>query len=514
MEYWQIPLFIVIVILCIHHLFRRYNYFKRHGILHVPPVMILGDVASVVFRRTSFGDYLQKLYSSKPDAKYFGFYVTTQPIVLLRDPELIKEVFVKNYESFLNRRGLAEFNDPLFSNNLFSLRGQKWRDVRTLLSPAFTSSKIKIMFTLMSDCAIDFTKSLSEISADKGDMDMKNVFSKYTNDVIATCAFGIKVDSMKNPTNQFYLHGKEATGFFETRALKILFLRTFPKLMKLFGFKFLSHNATIFFKDIVKTTIATRDAENIIRPDMIQLMMDIRGKRVNERELNIDDMTAQAFIFFLGGFDTSSTAMSFAAHELAANPDVQAKLRQEIDEVLVSTNGKVTYETINHLKYLDMVMSEVLRLYPPALYVERQCERPYEFPPVLPSEKSVIIKKGQIIWAPVYAIQRDEKYYDKPEKFRPERFSDKNAYHNSPCYIPFGLGPRMCIANRFALLEIKVLLFHLLARCELKPCAKTTLPMKFSKKGVFLTPEGGFWLNVQRRSDMHPAIRNNCMFNS
>ncbi|XP_014477701.1 PREDICTED: cytochrome P450 9e2-like [Dinoponera quadriceps] len=506
MEYWQILLSILIGVLGIHYFFRRFNYFKRHGILHVPPVLIFGDMMSIALRRTSFADYLQKLYWFKPDAKYYGFYPTSRPVIMLRDPELVKEVFVKNFDLFPNRRGLAEFNDILFSKNLFSLRDQKWRDVRNLLSPSFTSSKMKMMYTLMFECAVDFSESLLKVSADKNDTDMKDVFSKYTNDVIATCAFGIKVDSMKDPTNQFYVYGKETTSFIGDRAFKFLFVRAFPTLAQFLRLKFLSDGATNFFKDIVKTTIATRDAKNITRPDMIQLMMDMRGKREGDKELSIDDMSAQAFIFFLGGFETSSTAMSFIAHELAANPDVQAKLRQEIDEALEDSKEKVTYETINHLKYMDMVISETLRLYPPVVFVERECESFYEFPPALPGEKSVTIKKGQLIWVPIYAIQRDDKYYDEPEKFRPERFSDKNTYHNSPCYTPFGIGPRMCIANRFALLEIKVLLFHLLARCELKPCAKTMLPMRLSKKGLALMPEGGFWLNVQRRSDMHPTI--------
>jgi len=71
--------------------------------------------------------------------------------------------------------------------------------------------------------------------------------------------------------------------------------------------------------------------------------------------------------------------------------------------------------------------------------------------------------------------------------------------------MPFGLGPRMCIANRFAILEVKVLLFHLLARCELKPCAKTESPIKF-KKGIIMMPENGFWLNIQHRKNMHPLL--------
>jgi len=433
----------------------------------------------------------------------------TNPILVIRDLELIKNILVKNFEAFPDRQGFSNTNDFLFKNNLFSLHGEKWRNVRNLLSPSFTSSKMKMMFTLMSECAVDFVKFMPTSSADEESINTKDVFSKYTNDVIATCAFGIKVNSMKDPTNKFYVYGKEASNFRGViRGIKFLFLGTFPRFSRILNIKILNDYVSNFFKDIIKTTIMTRDAEHITRPDMLQLMMDIRGKE-GHRELDIDDMTAQAFIFFLGGFETSSTEMCFAAHEIAANPDIQTKLQQEIDNVLEKSNGEVSYEVINRLEYLDAVINETLRLYPPIGFLDRMCKKTYELPSALPDKKPFIIKKDMLVWIPIFAIQRDEKYYDNPEKFDPERFLDKKM-HNSSCYMPFGLGPRMCIANRFAMLEVKILLFHLLARYELKPSTKIVSPIKFCKDGL-LMPEGGFWLNIQRRKDVHPVLTSyNC----
>ncbi|XP_018305128.1 uncharacterized protein [Mycetomoellerius zeteki] len=498
---------------CIHYLFKNFNFFKRNGIIHVPPIPLFGSAMPILFRRMSFVDFILKIYNFNPNAKYYGLYFTTTPIFLLRDLELIKTVLVKNFEAFPDRRGFADTNDTLFKKNLFSLRGEKWRNVRNLLSPSFTSSKMKIMFTLMSECAVDFVKFLSTSQADKGDINMKDVCSKYTNDVIATCAFGIKINSMKDPTNKFYIYGKEASNFRGiVRSLKFFFIGTFPRLGRILNLKIMNDNVSDFFKDIINTTIMTRDAEHITRPDMLQLMMDIRGKE-GRRELDIDDMTAQAFIFFLGGFDTSSTAIStamcFAAHEIAANPEIQTKLQQEIDKVLEESNGEVSYEVINRLEYLDAVISEALRLYPPATVLERVCEKTFELPSTLPDEKPFIVKKGMLVWIPVLAIHHDEKYYDNPKKFDPERFLN-NKMNNSSNYMPFGLGPRMCIANRFAMLEVKVLLFHLLARCELEPSTKTTSPIKFCKDFI-LMPENGFWLNIQRRKDIHPVLESKGM---
>ncbi|KYM96123.1 PREDICTED: cytochrome P450 9e2-like [Cyphomyrmex costatus] len=504
MEYWLILLSIVIGVISIDYLFRSFNFFKRHGIIHVPPESIFVIIITIIFRRIPLIDSILKVYNFNPNAKYYGFYGITTPLFLLRDPELIKTIVVKNFETFSDRPGFSDVNNPLLEKSLFSLRGEKWRDVRTLLSPSFTSSKMKMMFTLMSQCAMDFAKLLSTLLTDESEINMKDAFSKYTNDVIATCAFGIKVDSMKDPTNNFYIYGKEAADIFQNHIIKFIFLKTFPNLGRILNVKIINDHVSHFFKDIVKTTIAVRDMEHITRPDMLQLMMDIRGKE-GDRKLDIDDMTAQAFIFFFAGFHTSSTVMCFVAHEIAANPEVQIKLQQEIDKILNESDKEVSYEAINQLEYLDAVINEALRLYPPVAFLERTCTKTYELPPALPGEKSAIMKKGMVVWIPILAIHRDKKYFDNPEKFYPERFLD-NKLHNSSCYMPFGLGPRMCIANRFAMLEIKVLLFHLLARCELKPSAKTESPIKFSKD-LALLPENGFWLNIQCRKNVHPLLQ-------
>ncbi|XP_018339157.1 PREDICTED: cytochrome P450 9e2-like [Trachymyrmex septentrionalis] len=509
MEYWSILLSIVIGVISIYYLFKNFNFFKRNGIIHLPSVPLFGSILSVIFRQISIFDFILNKYNFTPNAKYFGFYMMTTPIFFLRDLELIKTVLVKNFEAFPDRRGFADFNDPLFEKNLFSLHGEKWRNVRNLLSPTFTSSKMKMMFTLMSECAVDFAKFLSTSPADKSSIDMKDI-CKYTTDVIATCAFGIKVNSIKDPMNKFYIYGKEATNFRGViRSIKFFCLGIFPRLGRILNLKIINDCVSDFFKDIVKTTIATRDAKHITRSDMLQLMMDIRGKE-GRRELDIDDMTAQAFIFIIGGLETSSTTMCYAAHEIAANPEIQTKLQQEIDKVLEESNGEVSYEAINRLEYLDAVISEALRLYPPVAALERICEKTFELPPALPDEKPFIMKKGMLVWIPVLAIHHDEKYYDNPEKFDPERFLN-NKMRNSSCYMPFGLGPRMCIAHRFAMLEIKVLLFHLLARCELKPSVKTTSLKKFCKDIIALTPEDGFWLNIQRRRNMYSVLESTIM---
>ncbi|XP_012533028.1 cytochrome P450 9e2 [Monomorium pharaonis] len=503
MDTWILFSLLAGVVAVYYYFHKKLNFFEKHGILYIPPLPFVGNMGPVFFRQLSLAELVQKVYYLNQDAKYVGFFDGMNPVVVIRDPELIKAIGVKHFDMFPDHRAfIDEVNDPLLGKNLFSLRGERWRDVRALLSPAFTSSKMKAMFKLMSNCAANFADFLSKLPADKNVMEMKNSCTRYTNDVIATCAFGIGVDSMKNPNNEFYIYGKEATSFSVLRTIKFYIIRSMPLVSRMLGIKFVSNHVGQFFKDLVRNTIHTRDTKNIVRPDMLQLMMETRGKRGPGKELTIEDMVSQAFIFFFGGFDTVSNLMCFAAHEIAVNPDIQAKLRDEIEEVLKTTNGELTYEAVNGMQYLDAVINEALRLWPIAVFLDRISTEDFELPPALPGDKPFVLKKGASVWFPVYGLHRDPKYFEEPDKFLPERFLDENKkVVNSVAYIPFGLGPRMCIGNRFALLETKIMLFHLLNRCELKLCSKTSHPLRLSKTSFAMMAEGGFWLKIQARDN-------------
>ncbi|KAG5348100.1 CP9E2 protein, partial [Acromyrmex charruanus] len=494
-----------------YFLFKDLNYFKKYGIPHKRPLPIVGNMGPTFLRLQSLSELVKTIYNLHPEAKYVGMFDMNVPLVVIRDPELIKSIALKHFDSFMDHRSfINEDQDPLFGKNLFALRGEKWRQVRSLLSPAFTSSKMKNMFKLMSACGANFGNYLAQLPPEQRILEVKDVFTRYTNDVIATCAFGVSVDSTKNPKNEFYVYGKEATVFNTTAFIKFYIFRSFPWLARLINLKIIRQKITDFFRDLIETTIKTRDENGIVRPDMLQLMMETRGKE-GKAELSTDDMVAQAFVFFFAGFDSTSTLMSFAAHELAINQDVQDKLRKEIDQVLEETNGQAPYEAINSMEYLDAVINEALRMYPIAVASDRVCAKDFELPPALPGLKPFVVKKGHGIWIPTYGLQHDPNYFKEPEKFDPERFFGEQKKDNLNCgaYIPFGLGPRMCIGNRFALLETKVILFQLLARCDLKTCEKTPNPIKIAKNSFNIKPEGGFWLKVLPRKDTHHTLSTN-----
>lgn len=442
------------------------------------------------------------IWNAFPGAKYVGALEFGRPIMIIRDPEVIREICVKSFDYFPNHRSFIEEDfDPLLSRNIFSLKDDRWREMRSTLSPSFTANKMKHMFQLVSKCSTDFVKHLRDHPEIRLDFDMKDAYTRYTNDVIATTAFGISVDSMKDRENDFYENGKEAVPFDGLlKILKFFAAAMWPNLMRMMGFTFLSPKPDRFFRRLVGDTVRARDERGIVRPDMIDLLMRARD---NEKgiKMTTDDIVAQAFIFFLAGFDTSSRLMCFASHLLSHHADVQERLRQEVDDVLAESHGEVTYEALGKMRYMDMVIAETLRLYPPMPFTDRICVKAYTLPPAIEGGEGFVVQPNNSIWIPVFGLHRDPNYFPEPEKFDPERFNDDNKNDINPyAYIPFGLGPRKCIGERFAVMETKILVANLLTNFNMIASKKTTRDIVFSKKTLNMTPEDGFWMTLETRN--------------
>ncbi|XP_015117617.2 cytochrome P450 9e2-like [Diachasma alloeum] len=422
---------------------------------------------------------------------------------MICDWELTKQITINNFDYFVNHDGfIMPKHEPIFGNNLFFLEDNKWREVRNLLTPAFTSSKLKGMFKLMSECAANFADYLANQSHQKPlQIDSKDVFTRYANDVIGTCAFGVKIDSLKNPNNEFYILGRKSTNFGGLNLTKMFIAKKLPRLAALFNIKVVGDDVEKFFTELVRDTIAMRDEKGISRPDMIQLMMEARNNEGNEDVvLTIPEMTAQAFVFFSGGFESTSTLICFVMQMMAENPEIQGRLQREVDEVFDKEGDNPSYETVNNMVYLDAVVNETLRLYPINTMMDRVCAKEYELPPPLPGRKPVMLKPGSVVWIPFYALLRDPYQYPDPNVFNPERFiSDGQTSAHAIASLAFGFGPRMCIGHRFAILETKLLLVHVLRKCSVKPGKRMITPVKLDIYTFAINARGGFWLEVQPR---------------
>lgn len=439
--------------------------------------------------------------------------------------DLIKKITVKDFEHFTDHLNFVNSKtEPIVNKNLFLLKGEEWRDMRSTLSPTFTSSKMRSMFSLITETAENF----AQFHLQQDEMvvaEMKRLYLRYVTDTIASCAFGVKCDSLKDTENEFYKMGQAVTLVRGLVILRNFLAVLFPAILHFFRVRTIPKKITDFFECLVKDSIQIREEQSIIRPDMIHMLIEARrgrlqvdninstalegfatveestfGKSRSKLQITDDLITAQAVLFFFAGLDTTSTTLSFISHELAVNPDIQRKLQSEIDAIFDNShNGRVSYEDIIKLKYLDQIVSETLRKYPPGYILNRVCVKDYTIPPKYDFETPVVLEKGCAISIPVYGLHMDPKYFPNPEIFDPDRFSDENKAKIVPgSYMPFGMGPRNCIASRFALMNTKALLFHLLAKFDIVPVEKTNKVLQLSKT-VNLGAKGGIWLGLKKR---------------
>lgn len=159
--------------------------------------------------------------------------------------------------------------------------------------------------------------------------------------------------------------------------------------------------------------------------------------------------------------------VNYIAVTLADHPQIQERLREEILEVNSNLDGQtLTNESLRELKYMDMVLSEALRICPITTQLRRRATKAY----TLTNSRgaSIQVQPGENVWIPSYTLTNDPKYFPEPQKFDPERFSDENK-KNIPggVYAPYGMGPRNCIGCRYANLEVKVTFFYLLQNFDL-----------------------------------------------
>lgn len=196
-----------------------------------------------------------------------------------------------------------------------------------------------------------------------------------------------------------------------------------------------------------------RKDNNISRPDLLHLLMEARGMVPSKNpktyfcEWSDLDLVAQCFAFFFAAMDTTSLTISFAAHELMEYPEVQQRLFEEIQkfDAELDDGQLVTSELIQKMPYLDMVVSEVLRKWPVNIFTDRKCTKDFVYESPETGEQIEILK-GDSVRIIMAGLQRDPKYYENPEIFNPERFSEENKLKIDPgTYLPFGLGPRSCI---------------------------------------------------------------------
>uniref|UniRef100_A0A8D8L686 unspecific monooxygenase n=1 Tax=Culex pipiens TaxID=7175 RepID=A0A8D8L686_CULPI len=325
---------------------------------------------------------------------------------------------------------------------------------------------------------------------------MKDIFGAYSMDVITSTAFGVNVDSLNNPRDPFVQYARKLLrfDFLDPFILSIILFPFLSPFFEVLDITLFPRSSVKFFTQSVKRMKESRlKDQQMRRVDLLQLMINSQNSKETDahKALSDQELVAQSIIFIFAGYETTSSSLSFLAYILATHPDVQQKLQEEIDATFPS-KALPSYDALAQMEYLDMVVNEILRLYPIAARLERVCKKDVEI-------HGVSVPKGTVMMVPVFSIHRDPELWPEPEEFRPERFSKKNKDSINPyTYLPFGTGPRNCIGMRFALMNMKLALVRVLQNFSFKPCKETQTPLKLSSQGL-IQPEKPILLKVVPR---------------
>ncbi|KAL6437257.1 hypothetical protein ACFW04_005052 [Cataglyphis niger] len=502
--YWGLDGIIVLttlIIIVYLYMTRKFNYWKKRNVVDITPTPFLGNFMDCVFLRKSAGSFMKDLYDQAKGLPYIGFFIFDKPCLLVRDREIVKNVLVKDFNYFADRYGSPDPNDRLGYANLFFLKNPDWKMLRTKLTPVFTSGKMKKMYELMIECVSNLETYLEslEVNGITKEVDMKDISAKFTTDIIGCIAYGLNVNSLNNPDAEFRKYGKMVFDFSYIRGFEMLAAFFLPNIARLAHLKTFGKDTSIFLRKAFWETMTHRMESGLKRNDLIDTLIELK-KTYGHQDMggfkfDDDDLVAQAAIFFTGGYEPSSTTMAFTLYELAIHPEIQDKLRKEIHNALDENDNKITYDMVLSLPYLDMVVSEVLRMYPTLPFLDRVTTQTYKM-----KNSDLVLEKGTPIYISMLGMHFDPEYFPDPHKFDPERFNEENKRNRPSCvYFPFGEGPRACIGTRLGLLQAKLGLVTVLSKYELTPSKRTLIPMVLNPKGTLTTPiNGGVYLNIQR----------------
>jgi cytochrome P450 len=244
---------------------------------------------------------------------------------------------------------------------------------------------------------------------------------------------------------------------------------------------------------MIYAVIARCRAQDGAADHLLARLITARGE--NGEALTDQQIRDEAVTMLLAGHETTALTLSYAAYSLAAHPQVSARLRDEVDRVLGTRPPAIG--DLAELPYLDAVLRESLRLYPPAFVVGRETTRAIEV-------AGYVIPRGSEVLTIPWSVHRNPRLYPDPERFDPERWLAPDPARARFAYFPFGGGPRVCIGNHFAMMEAALALAILVQRWELH--AVPDFQLRFAPAVTLRPAEGGIPIRLRRRTTSASAL--------
>lgn len=426
----------------------------------------------------------------------------TKPVLVIKDPALIEQIFIKA-DCFHCCGVSAAASNDITARFISSLSGEAWTNLRALIAPTLSTGNVKRLSHIFKACSDSTIKALEMFDGDE--VALKPFMDKYALSVIAKSCFSASRESHAEPSSDFH---KNFAELFHPNYCTILLSSWLPSwLFKLLNLKLFCNKSLNYFKQTISSIIAERRKSGNKQNDYLQLLLDAsnspqilnkekvkiksepginQGATEVEREtppanqgLQDIEIIAQCILFFFGGYQTVSKLLVFALHQLSLKPEMQIRLRKEVSAIrLLPTDAMMA------LPFLDAFLRETLRFYPIVRNIERIAVKDQKL-------AGIDITRGTKIRIPAFDMHRDGGNIENPNEFLPERFLGEGKDKMKPfTFFPFGIGPRRCPGFSFAILECKMFLSAAVLAIEFKASSDVTSP--FVDAGAIVT-------NVKKR---------------
>jgi cytochrome P450 len=391
------------------------------------------------------------------------FRLGPQEVVLVNSPRLLAPVMIDNAQDFDGGQWVDKLGLLLGSYSLLLLLGDEHMKQRKLVAPLFQPRRVAEYVKPM----VALTDELQRSWQDGSEVDLSLEMSRLTMRIIGKTLLDLELFSH---TDELGAAMKESFNYIEYLNSSLMPLpMSWPTPRNT---RVRQSLATIRAR--LQQLIDQRRTEHVERGDFLSMLLHTRDE--NGQGMSDAQLRDHVVTIFVGGHDTTTSALAWSWYLLMKHPDVYARLRQEVDEVLGSRPA--TWEDLPRLGYTLQVVKEVLRLYPPGYIIGRRSLKDV-------SVGDYVIPKGRVVLISPYTLHRNAEVFPNPERFEPERFEPaRETQLPRHSWLPFGAGPHTCIGSHFALMEAQLVIATLVQRVtfELPPGQQVTEHLSASLK--------------------------------
>ena len=372
-------------------------------------------------------------------------------------PELARQVLVERYTHYQKKSKSYMVLRILMGNGLVTSEGEFWRGQRKLVQPAFHRRRLEAVFAMMVDRVSDVVARLVPAARLGEAVDFAPVLSQLTLDIISRAMFSSDVEDAAADVSRHIAVLNESA----LHMLRHPWLFLLPRRIPL-PFTRKPVGALRSMEATVQSIIESRRRKPEAHDDLLSMLLSAcdegTGRGMTDEQLRDEVMT-----IFVAGHETTANAMAWLLYLVAQNPEVEERLRAEIDEHW--SGGGLTVEKIGAFAYTRQVIEESLRIYPTIWSIGRCCTEKDEL-------GGYEIPVGMNLVVPIFHFHWSERFWPEPQTFDPSRFApERRPAPEAMTYFPFGAGPRSCIGNQFALQELMIMtvLFHRHFRFRVAP---------------------------------------------